>query len=255
MSAAASARPEPQQLWTTAALSRNKADTRWRWPDGRPVAVLCDFDGTITERDVIVMVLEQFAPPEWKPLVQAILTTRTLTLREGFPQAMALLKTEQSEAITQFIQQNVRFRPGFERFIDRCHRASVPFYVVSGGLDVFIQPVLARFSGQYQLASNLADLCGEHYAVSMPYSPTDCSVCGNCACCKIQVMDRFPKAQWARVVIGDSLTDLGVAQAADWVYAACDGPLKEDLRRLGIPHTEFATFDDLTHDLSARCLG
>ena len=37
---------------------------------------------------------------------------------------------------------NLNLRYGFDRFFKSCHRVNLPFYVVSGGVDIFISSIL-----------------------------------------------------------------------------------------------------------------
>jgi 2-hydroxy-3-keto-5-methylthiopentenyl-1-phosphate phosphatase len=49
-------------------------------------------------------------------------------------------------------------------------------------------------------------------------------------------------------VIGDSLSDLGVAQQADWVFAT--GTLQQDLDRLNVAYTPFTDFKTVQQALA-----
>jgi 2-hydroxy-3-keto-5-methylthiopentenyl-1-phosphate phosphatase len=216
-----------------------------------PWAVFSDFDGTITQEDAIVMTLREFAPPQWEALAHAILVTRTLSVREGIAQLYALLPSALRPQIVAFLQANVRLRHGVEALMSWCHQQSIPFSVVSGGLDAFIEPLIAHWpKGQYQLFCNHATFEGPPSGVAMPYAPTPeaCPPCGRCACCKVAVLNAgWPASAFNRIVIGDSVTDLGMAQVAQRVYAR--DALAADLTRMGLPFVPFEDFADIVDDL------
>jgi 2-hydroxy-3-keto-5-methylthiopentenyl-1-phosphate phosphatase len=206
--------------------------------DGRRPVVFCDFDGTLTERDVVVMVMERFAPPQWRNMADAILEAKTVTLRDGIAQLFALLPSELAPAIDAFVRQQVVLRPGLDELLTLCDTHGIPFYVVSGGLDCLIRPVLQPYEGRYQLYCNQACWAGPSIGVAMPYLPQGhCDACNQCACCKVGVLQRYPATQWHRLVIGDGLTDWGMAQHADTVFARSS--LARDMKQRGWPFHPF----------------
>lgn len=218
--------------------------------DGRRPVVFSDYDGTITERDVIMMIMEAFAPPEWKTIVHDILDARTLSIKDGVSQLFALLKSEQREEITAYVKANVQLRKGFENFLAFCADRQIPFNLVSGGADFFIDPIVEPFKTQIGLYYNVARFDAPEVRLDFPHYQADCAPCNQCACCKIGVMDQYPADEYFRIAIGDSLTDLGMARKADWVFARAR--LLDYTREAGIAVTPFESFDDIASALSKR---
>jgi 2-hydroxy-3-keto-5-methylthiopentenyl-1-phosphate phosphatase len=218
----------------------------------KPLVICSDFDGTITERDAIVMTLERFAPPEWKAITRRILKERTLNVREGLPQLYALMGSHLKEDIHAYLQEHVQLREGFSDFMAWCHQHHVPFHVVSGGLDAFIHPLLHTWKGQYTLYSNVARFDGPAIGVEAPYAPEgdSCKVCGQCGCCKVKILEQWPGEAYTRVVIGDSVTDFGMAQVADVVFAR--HLLAEELDTLGVPYIPYETFHEIQEALHMK---
>ena len=104
----------------------------------RQPVVFCDFDGTITEVDVIQMVMSRFAPPIWKDIVSDVLDKKVLSLKEGIVQLFKLLPSTLKTEIEAFIDKAVTIRPGFPEFLDWCGVQQIPFNVVSGGVDFLL---------------------------------------------------------------------------------------------------------------------
>jgi 2-hydroxy-3-keto-5-methylthiopentenyl-1-phosphate phosphatase len=212
----------------------------------RPV-IFSDFDGTITERDVIVMIMERFAPPVWRDIVDNILKHRTVSIRDGVAQLFDLIPSRLKPDILEFVGQNVRLRPGFDRVLNVCQRHDIPFLVVSGGLDFFIEPVLAPYRDQLQIFCNGSDFSGERIKLTMPHLDESCAPCGQCACCKIAVMDRYPKDDFFRITVGDSLTDRAMSLASDWAFARHQLPAILD--EAGAAYTTYDDFNDIANVL------
>lgn len=219
-----------------------------RLPNGQRPVVFCDFDGTLTQRDVVVMVMERFAPPQWQGIAHAMLEAKTLSLREGIGQLFALLPSHLAPEIEAFVRAEVTLREGFTELLATCQAQGIPFYVVSGGLDVLIQPVLQSYAGQYHLFCNVATFTHETMGVATPYLPQGvCQACNHCACCKVAVLNLHPATAWHRVAVGDGLTDWGMAHHADTVYAR--GSLARDMKAKGLPYTHFKTLHTVTEGL------
>ena len=214
---------------------------------GKQWVIFSDFDGTITDRDAIVMTLERFAPPEWRDIARRILKERTLPVQEGIQQLYALMPSALKEDIIRFVIEEVALREGFADFMAWRKQADIPFWVVSGGLDAFITPVMDPFEGDYTLFANTAHFEEASIVVGMPYAPKDCSVCGTCACCKVEILNQWEDASTFKIAIGDSVTDFGMARVADWVFAR--DALAEELRQEGRTFTPFETFHDIQESL------
>jgi len=209
--------------------------------------IFCDFDGTITESDNIVAIMKRFAPPEWEVLKDDILSQR-ISVQEGVGAMFSLLPSSQKEDITNFVLQNARIRDGFREFVAFTKERNIPLYVVSGGIDFFVYPLLEGLVEKDHIFCNGSDFSGETIRITWPHSCDD--ECQNgCGCCKPSIMRKLAKSGSFRIVIGDSITDLAVAKLADHVIAR--DFLLQKCQELHIPHTPFATFFDVIRVLEA----
>jgi 2-hydroxy-3-keto-5-methylthiopentenyl-1-phosphate phosphatase len=219
---------------------------------GRPVVVCSDFDGTITRRDAIVVALEKFAPIEWQAITHKILHERSLTVRDGLPMLYDLIPSVLKDEMNAYLAEAVELREGFSTFMAWRSGMGIPFKVISGGLDAFIHPLLSPWQGDYTLYSNVANFEGDTIGIDTPYAPEPegCSVCGKCGCCKVRVLEAWPASNFYRVAIGDSVTDFGMAQVADLVFAR--SALAEELDMLKVPYVPYTTFHDIQAELNNR---
>lgn len=203
--------------------------------------IFCDFDGTITKSDNIVAIMKRFAPPGWEEIKEDILHER-ISIRKGVGKLFSLLSVDLKEEIVRFIQDTVEIREGFSEFVQFVRKQEIPFYVVSGGIDFFVYPILEKYVDANQIICNGSDFSGEVIRIIWPY-PCD-SLCQNdCGCCKPSFIRRFDENKYQRIVIGDSITDWQAAQIADHVFAT--DFLKKKCEDKGISYTSFETFFDI----------
>ncbi|WP_199426447.1 2-hydroxy-3-keto-5-methylthiopentenyl-1-phosphate phosphatase [Thermaerobacillus caldiproteolyticus] len=203
--------------------------------------LFCDFDGTITNSDNIVAIMKQFAPPEWETLKDDVLAQR-LTVQEGVGKMFSLLPSRLKEEITDFILQTARIRDGFREFVAFTKQHGIPLYVVSGGIDFFVYPLLDGLIEKEFIFCNGSDFSGETIQIVWPYSCNE--HCHNgCGCCKPSLLRKLSKPDAFNIVIGDSITDLAAAKLADHVIAR--DFLLEKCNELSISHTPFTTFFDV----------
>lgn len=218
--------------------------------DGKFPVVFSDFDGTITERDVIVMIMEAFAPPVWQDITRQILEERTLSIRDGVAKLFSLIPGSKKQEIIEFVHREVRIRPGFSEFLAFCHQQGIPFYVLSGGLDFFIEPVLAPYRHRLRLFCNGARFLPDTIEVTTPFLHLDCPGCGQCGCCKVNIITMRSTPQTYRIAIGDSLTDLPMARLAHRTFARSKliGYCQDE----NLPFTPYETFFDIQKALETQ---
>ncbi len=209
----------------------------------KKVIIFSDYDGTITKRDVIVTIMERFAPPEWVSIKDKILYERTIKLKDGIEMLFNLIDSSKRTEIEKYIKDTVSLRDGFKEFIGFCKEKKIKFNVLSGGLDFHIEPIIENFKNDVEIYCNKADFNFEKIKINYKYLPKNCTLCGDCGCCKIEIIEKYPKENYFRIVIGDSLTDLSPSRVADLIFARSD--LKKYLDEEGIKYIPFETFFDV----------
>jgi 2-hydroxy-3-keto-5-methylthiopentenyl-1-phosphate phosphatase len=204
------------------------------------LVIYCDFDGTITEKDNIIAIMKRFAPPEWNPIKDDILS-QNLSIQEGVGKLFALLPSSLKEDIVKFALDQAVIRVGFKELLELTIEEDIPFNIVSGGIDFFVYPILEPFGPFANIFCNSADFTKDKIEILWPNSCDD--ECDNgCGCCKPSVIRRLQGNQDFTIVIGDSITDLEAAKQADFVFAREYLADKCDL--LGIPYHKYETFYD-----------
>jgi 2-hydroxy-3-keto-5-methylthiopentenyl-1-phosphate phosphatase len=213
----------------------------------KPV-IYCDFDGTVTESDNIIAIMRRFAPPEWKPIKNQILSQQ-ISVREGVGRLFALLPSSMKEEMTAFAVENAKIRPGFKEFVEFTRREQIPLYIVSGGIDFFVYPILEPFAPFAGIYCNGSDFSDGTINIIWPHSCD--SLCENdCGCCKPSIIRKLNHENTFKIVIGDSVTDLEAAKHADFVFAR--DLLQEKCEEWGINHKGFHTFYECIEEIKKR---
>jgi len=181
-------------------------------------AIYCDFDGTITESDNIIAIMKKFAPPNWEDIKDKILS-QEISISEGVGELFSQLPSEKKDEITKFAIENAKIREGFSDFVEFARTEDIPLYIVSGGIDFFVYPILEEFGPFEGIYCNQSDFSGENIKILWPY--TCDSLCQNeCGCCKPSIIRNINRDDDGfTIVIGDSVTDLEAAKQADFVLA------------------------------------
>ncbi|MGM1046161.1 MAG: 2-hydroxy-3-keto-5-methylthiopentenyl-1-phosphate phosphatase [Bacillota bacterium] len=216
---------------------------------GRKPIIFCDFDGTITANDNIVAIMKHFKPEGYKAVMEAVLD-RSISIREGVGRMFALFPSSRKAEIISYVLDQAIIREGFSEFLDYLKSENIPFYVTSGGIDFFVDPLLEPFSiPEENVYCNGADFEGEHIEITWPH-PCQEPCVNNCGMCKVTVMNDFPAETYTRVLIGDSITDFEGAKQADLVYSR--STLTERCKKLGVKHVPFETFTEIIEDMKLK---
>ncbi|MDO6656547.1 2-hydroxy-3-keto-5-methylthiopentenyl-1-phosphate phosphatase [Anaerobacillus sp. 1_MG-2023] len=209
--------------------------------------IFCDFDGTITKSDNIVSLMKRFAPKEWEQIKDDVLA-QNISIREGVGRMFHLIPSKLKRELLDYLVATTEIRHGFSEFVDYTRREGIELYIVSGGIDFFVYPLLIPFGiPEENIFCNGSDFTTDTISITWPYAcEDDCTK--DCGCCKPGILNRFDKKTNRKIVIGDSITDLEASKQADFVFAR--DYLAEKCQELGIPATLFETFDDIVEKLA-----
>jgi 2-hydroxy-3-keto-5-methylthiopentenyl-1-phosphate phosphatase len=198
------------------------------------VAILCDFDGTVTVEEVSISLLEEFSGLAWMDADADLLSGR-MTLRKTMEREFGLLRAPRA-AMERFVRQ-VHLRKGFTELADAARSRSVPFLIVSEGLDFYIDAFLKDKGLKVDFRTNHAVFSGKGILVEHPYSDHECDKCGTC---KTAQLRKFKEKGYTTVYIGDGISDRCPARFCDVLFAR-NGLLeycrKENIRC--VPYEDF----------------
>lgn len=207
-----------------------------------PTAYLCDFDGTISPRDIGAAFAERFSAGGEASRVPELATWQAGRIghRELTRAQCARVRASASDALT--FTRGFALDPAFAPFVHDVVGRGDAVMVVSEGFDFYVRDQLVR-AGLAELpwaANHLAFLDDGGVAPAFPFADPDCEACGNC---KAQHVRRFQGRGYQTVLVGDGASDRHGALAADVVLAR--GSLLEWCRAEGVPHTAVNDFAEV----------
>ena len=215
--------------------------------DPEPLEVVLDFDGTLVEPNVAILLVEEFAPNGHAVAheIDELLHQGQIGLREAWQRQVALLPTARLPEMARFTRDQVPLRRGAREFLTLLDRHRVPVTVVSGGLEFYIQEVLDREKLHLPVRSDHLVISPEGRGeVAHPYGHPTCRLCG---ICKAGIVDRSLGNQ-RTIFIADGSTDRYGAEAADIIFAR--RRLLDYCRRVGIPCFPFDDFVPVTEQFT-----
>lgn len=220
---------------------RSKKQRRERkfFKPGTRCAVLMDFDGTVTELDVVDALLVQFAENrDWIAYEKEWVSGR-ISSRECLQKQLGLVRVSGGD-LDRFLR-NIRLDAGFVPFLKFLRGKRIPFTLLSDGFDLFIRKILQfQKMGQVPFKSNALRHRRNRLVASFPHFS---GACPRCAHCKRETIDAYRESVGHFVFIGDGLSDQCAAEAADTVFAK--GSLAEFCRATARPFISYETFDDI----------
>lgn len=208
--------------------------------------ILCDFDGTLCERDIGTAIVERWSKTDWRQLEDQWQTGRISTDENIAGQWRGLEATR--DEIGEFAAGH-RPRQGARRFLERARDAGCRVLVVSDGLDIYIEPFLRAHAMREWVEVFSARMVGGpgRWRMETPFGrPDRCRF----ATCKCAIAEETLPAGEPFVLIGDGVTDACCAERAARVFAR--SKLLAYARAHDIECTAFETFDDIAERLFGR---
>ena len=202
--------------------------------------LVLDFDGTISEQDLLDEIAQRFGDPEEFARIDAALDHGTLTLREVITQEFAPVRARLQDVV-DWVLANVRVRPGFAQLAELARERGWGFVVLSSGFHELIEPVLAREGVDVEVKANRLDPDPAGWRVLW----RDEAICGTCG---EECKRRALPGEGEIVYVGDGVSDRCAALASDRVFAIKG--LARYLEERGVPFERFTDFYEIAAALA-----
>jgi 2-hydroxy-3-keto-5-methylthiopentenyl-1-phosphate phosphatase len=199
------------------------------------VKLVLDWEGTVTVRDTIWMLMERFGSGDVFAHTEERLGS-TLGLRDVIERQMRSITVPLDEAVA-FLLDEARIRRGFAALAER-HRPTI----LSSGFHETIGPLLAREGVAVEVVANHVEARPDGWRVRWNAAAA-CAECGDF--CK---RGALPSGPGPLVYVGDGYSDRCAALAADRVFARRG--LADYLSARNHPFEPFETFDDVAAALA-----
>ena len=205
--------------------------------------VLCDFDGTISVKDVTDTLLSYFGQDGCDEL-EELWVNGKIGSQECMSKQIALMDASLEE-VNQVLSK-IEIDPMFKSFLDYTEKNNIPVHVVSDGLDYSIQFILKHHGIEHLpiFANRLLHDNARSWRLEFPYANKDCiKQSGNCKCNHVKQQQFFPKILY----VGDGTSDYCVSHHVDFVFAK--DKLVNYCKKNKIAHCAINSFTDVTKAL------
>jgi 2-hydroxy-3-keto-5-methylthiopentenyl-1-phosphate phosphatase len=183
-------------------------------PSAPPLAILVDYDGTISLTDVTDLVMAEHAPGVWEE-ASAAYDAGLMGSRRLMAWEMSLVEADPDALLATAAAQP--HDPGFAPFVRRAQAAGIPVEVVSDGFGFFIEPALERLGvGDVPVITARTTFEGRRASIEFPNGHPTCHVCGTC---KREPVLAHRAAGRQVVFIGDGESDRYAAGYSDIIFA------------------------------------
>ncbi|HEY5535379.1 MAG TPA: HAD-IB family phosphatase [Ignavibacteria bacterium] len=214
--------------------------------------IFCDFDGTITKNDVWVNALGKFIEDEeqFSNLCYQFANLQ-ITAKQCLLKELELVKNFDFLKFNKYLDDE-KFDEYFLDFLEYCREKSFEIFVLSEGLDYYINYILKKENLDLTVFSNkltiVSDLNGNILSLGceFPYSDEHCNWCGTS---KRNILMSNTNDLYGdiSVFIGDGISDSCIVNYADIIFAKKN--LASYCWKNNITYFEFSDFNDVIKKL------
>ncbi len=200
--------------------------------------ILVDFDGTITEHDVGVVLLQRYSTTDWE-CIETRFAAGELDIVQNMQEQFSYVPYD-ADTLVQYARSRITIRPGWEDLVRRCQAHGLQVVVVSGGLDFYVEALLPPSEPPIEVHCLVTEYGLSGWRVTAPggdpsgSEPTEF---------KQAIVKRYRQRYRHIWFVGNGVSDRGAAQVADKVWAV--EPLLSYCRDHGIEAIPFETFGDV----------
>jgi 2-hydroxy-3-keto-5-methylthiopentenyl-1-phosphate phosphatase len=207
--------------------------------------VWIDFDGTITQLDVLDELIKGFAIDDsWKKVERE--------WQEGLIGSAECLRRQLAAVRISDVQlekflDTIPLDPGIFPLLELLGRKNVPVCILSDGIDLFIRRLLDRAGlGEIGFRCNSIQRTGPAMELICPHASPACeSAAAHCKCASMASMGI---GRTSTIYIGDGRSDLCPSRKAGCRFAK--GVLAMHLEREGFEHLPYSTLDQVASMLA-----
>lgn len=206
--------------------------------------IISDFDGTITDRDGLYSFIQKYAQGDWEKIEQDWAEGK-ISSKECLIEEFKLVPNLSEKLIAEFIE-TMNIDKYFQSFYQYLCEQNIDFYIVSDGVDYFIDKILAKFE-MFNL--NIISNHGEFRNGNFEWSfPNDSKICiNNAGTCKCEVLKNLHQQYEKICYIGDGVSDYCVADKADILFAK--SRLLKYCKEKNINYIEYSDFNEIKNKL------
>lgn len=201
------------------------------------IAILCDFDGTITNKQTLGLIFRDFAACGMDNVARY--GRGEIDMREEIRDTFDTISASQQEM--EFVLQDVKVAPGFLNFLHFVKNKNYGFAIVSDGLDWYIDFILKQNGIQgLPIFANEISFEPQGFQINYPWFDEETPRRG---VCKPLIARAYADHYEKVVFIGDGSSDVDIVSEVDVVFAR--GWLAGYCFGKHIEHIEFENWEEL----------
>ena len=191
--------------------------------------IACDFDGTITQRDTLHLIVEEFGTRGLWQSIEPRLRSGELSLEEAMQEEFATVRAT-PEQVIELVLRDAGIRAGLTELVRWAAAGGHRFIVFSSGFRTVIRAALEHWGlGHLEVVSHEALFTADGCRLVWSDRGETCGECGR----RCKRHDLRGRLRGERLVyIGDGISDRCGARMADVVFARDD--LARDLSQEGV---------------------
>jgi 2-hydroxy-3-keto-5-methylthiopentenyl-1-phosphate phosphatase len=204
-------------------------------------AVVLDFDGTVTEEDMLDRICREFGDPGVYDEVEAAFERGEIRLVDDIERKLAGVRAPLG-VVVRWLREETRIRRGFAELVALARTRGWRVVVVTSSFHGLVEPVLGDLAEQVEVVANRLDARRDGWRVEFVFGAA-CSTCGEP--CKRGLVEGLGAGEV--VYVGDGYSDRCAAQTATRVFATAG--LARFLDGAGVPYEPFGDFRDVVRAL------
>jgi 2,3-diketo-5-methylthio-1-phosphopentane phosphatase len=212
------------------------------------IRVFCDFDGTITKRDVGDALFERFGGSICANIIKDYRDEK-ISAVECYRRESEACGEVHREELHRFLTEQ-EIDKSFQEFVVFCQEQQFVLTIVSDGMEYYIRKILEQHHLDVLYFANTLELLPiegsskVRLLLSFPYTN---EVCDRCACCKRNLLLTQSADDDITVYIGEGYSDRCPARYADMIFAKDE--LLQYCQQQHIPYYQYRTFHDISEQL------
>jgi 2-hydroxy-3-keto-5-methylthiopentenyl-1-phosphate phosphatase len=215
--------------------------------------IVSDFDGTITQCDVVDEFLDNFADKKWLDIEKEWIDGR-ISSKECLEKQLNCVKKVSIKDLSNFLF-SVKLDPYFKDFVDRAERNRCKIYIISDGFDFFIKEILYLNNiFNIEIFANKVTYQNERLKIIFPLYSDKCKVSsGICKCNIYNKLKSYHKNK-TFVYIGDGKSDFCIAEnLPDTDILFAKNKLAKHLSKCSRDYVIYNNFKEINYYLSELC--
>lgn len=178
--------------------------------------IFVDFDGTITQKDIGEEMFLRFGDADKANRIIEKWIKKEITSVDTWTQLCATVKNFNPVDFDSFLNE-IDIDPTFKIFIEYCKLNNFELFILSDGLDYYINRVLERENLSHLKAyTNKLLFEVDKLVPVFPYTDEECKQCANCK--RNHIINNSSDEDYT-VFIGDGYSDACPVQYCDFVFA------------------------------------